>query len=110
MKSINLNNYEAVNWQPDGMFLRILKEQPSSDYDFTEVAEVLSQGYISEAYSLELKKIFKLPFTVGDIVGFKHKGKVIGTGEIVSVNVKYDDKLEKWVVICKYKEVDKENV
>ena len=83
MKYINLPN--GYNWQPDGMFLRILPEQPPPDYDFTEVAEVLSQGYISEAYSLELKKIFKLPFTVGEIVGFKHKGKVIGTVDVKRV-------------------------
>lgn len=158
MKYYNLSDVEAKNFNSINMFLSILPKQHPDGYNFDETAEMLSQGYISEAYSLELKKTFKLPYAVGDIVGCRetwgkcytdccpwgympntiirvdnsysycvvYKSSFDRAGaprwrspvtmpreairkwvKVVSVDVKYDDKLEKWVEICTVEEIEK---
>ena len=70
MKTYNLTNDEAVNWQPDGMFLRII-EQPPDGYRHIHTTIAFDNSQYADFVKNDSVCHIKLPFAVGDIVGCK---------------------------------------
>ena len=85
MRCINLTHLEAKTFP--STLLRISPEQPPKGYTFHGI-DCTSVAFRSNTPANMDIWSTKLPFSVGDVVGCKYKGKLIGKLKIESVDVK----------------------